>query len=30
MGVLVELKVQSFFPNSAFTLSPTVGYGIGF
>jgi hypothetical protein len=30
MGVLVELKAQSFFPNSAFTLSPSVGYALGF
>jgi len=30
MGVLVEVKAQSFFPNSAFTLSPTVGYAVGF
>jgi hypothetical protein len=30
MGILLEVKGQWFFPNPAFTLSPSVGYAIGF
>jgi hypothetical protein len=30
MGLVGELKVQTFFPNSALTISPTVGYALGF
>ena len=29
MGILAELKVQSFFPTSAFTFSPSLGYALG-
>jgi hypothetical protein len=29
MGILAELKVQTFFPTSASTLSPSVGYALG-
>jgi hypothetical protein len=30
MGIQAEVKVQSFFPSSALTISPVLGYAIGF
>jgi hypothetical protein len=29
-GVLAEVKAQTFFPTTGFTISPTVGYALGF
>ncbi len=30
MGLMAEVKVQTFFPSSALTISPTIGYAVGF